>query len=142
MTPTVVVPVIAFVAKRSSNAGNRRDPDVAVALVRSGAGRQTNAIVRTAALGDAVLADCRAWGTGSAFVLVPRQNLDPSVAELATGAIPAAGGTRPGVTGFVRKGHIVVPFDAPGSGDRSCGPIGLQLATPVTAPWPGSDPRV
>jgi hypothetical protein len=38
-----------------------RDPSVAVALVRSGVGRQTNAIpVPTAALGDAVLAECGA----------------------------------------------------------------------------------
>ncbi len=74
-----------------------------------------NAIVRTGLLEDALVADCRAPGTRSAFVLVPRQNLGPSVAELATGAIPASRSDRPGVTGFVRNGHVVVPLDAPGS---------------------------
>jgi hypothetical protein len=36
---------------------------VAVALVRSGAGRQTNAIARTGLFGDALVADCRAGVT-------------------------------------------------------------------------------
>ena len=86
-----------------------------------------------------LIAECRAPGTGSAFVLVPRQNLDPSVAELATVAIPAARRDGPaGPEGVMSSYRSTRPV----RGDRSCGPIGLQLATPVTAPWPGSGPRV
>lgn len=48
---------IAIVTKRSPGVGDHGDRDVAVALVRSGSGRRTNAIVRTAALEDAVLAE-------------------------------------------------------------------------------------
>ena len=40
-----------------------RDPDVAVALVRSGAGRQMNAIARTGLFGDALVAESGAHET-------------------------------------------------------------------------------
>jgi hypothetical protein len=60
-------------ARRSANAIVRRDADrpapkrrlVAEALARSDSGRQSNAIVRTPPLGDALFAECRADSRGA-----------------------------------------------------------------------------